>query len=76
MPKRLLEGLVVGDKGNKTVTVSVTRRIKHPIYKKVVTQSKKYYAHDEDNRSKIGDKVTIQESKPISKLKRWVVVYS
>jgi small subunit ribosomal protein S17 len=75
MPKRLLQGVVTSDKGNKTVTVQVDRRMTHPVYKKVVVTSKKYYAHDEENRSKVGDKVTIQESKPISKLKRWVVVY-
>ncbi len=75
MPKRLLQGVVTSDKGNKTVTIKVDRRVMHPVYKKVVTKSKKYYAHDEENRSKVGDKVTIQESKPISKLKRWIVVY-
>jgi small subunit ribosomal protein S17 len=75
MPKRLLQGVVTSDKGNKTVTVQVDRRVQHPIYKKTVTKSKKYYAHDENNQSKVGDKVTIQESKPISKLKRWIVVY-
>ncbi len=75
MPKRILEGVVTSDKGNKTITVEVSRRVKHPVYKKVVVKSKKFYAHDEENRSKTGDKVTIQETAPISKLKRWVVVY-
>ncbi len=75
MPKRLLQGVVTSDKGNKTVTVQVDRRVMHPVYKKVVVRSKKFFAHDEENRSKVGDKVTIQESRPISKLKRWVVVY-
>jgi small subunit ribosomal protein S17 len=75
MPKRLLQGVVTSDKGNKTVTVEVNRRVNHPVYKKVVIKSKKFYAHDEENRSKVGDKVTIQESRPISKLKNWIVVY-
>ena len=74
MPKRILEGVVTSDKGNKTITVRVDRRVKHPIYGKVVTKSKKFYAHDENNQYKVGDKVTIQETAPISKLKRWVVV--
>lgn len=74
MPKRILEGVVTSDKGNKTITVQVDRRVKHPIYGKVVTKSKKFYAHDEDNKCKVGDKVAIQETAPISKLKRWVVV--
>ncbi len=74
MPKRVLEGVVTSDKGNKTITVQVDRRVKHPIYGKVVTKSKKFYAHDEDNQYKVGDKVAIQETAPISKLKRWIVV--
>ncbi len=74
MPRRILQGLVVSDKGNKTVVVSVERRVLHPIYKKVVRRSKKYAAHDADNRFKVGDIVRIQECRPISKLKRWTVV--
>jgi small subunit ribosomal protein S17 len=74
MPKRLLQGVVVSDKANKTVVVNVERRFTHPILKKTVRRTKKYQAHDAENRCKIGDRVTIEESKPISKTKRWVVV--
>ena len=74
MPKRLLQGIVVSDKADKTVVVDVERRFTHPILKKTVRRTKKYQAHDPDNRFKIGDRVVIQESKPISKTKRWVVV--
>ncbi len=74
MPRRILQGLVVSDKGDKTIVVSVERRMLHPIYKKVVRRSKKYAAHDADNRFKVGDIVRIQECRPISKLKRWTVV--
>ncbi len=74
MPKRLLMGVVVSDKADKTVVVDVERRFTHPILKKTVRRTKKYQAHDPENRFKIGDRVTIQESKPISKTKRWVVV--
>ena len=74
MPRRILQGVVVSDKGDKTVVVSVERRVLHPIYKKVVRRSKKYAAHDADNKFKIGDTVRIQECRPISRLKRWVVV--
>ena len=74
MPKRLLQGIVVSDKADKTVVVDVERRFTHPILKKTVRRTKKYQAHDPDNRFKVGDRVTIQESKPISKTKRWVVV--
>jgi small subunit ribosomal protein S17 len=76
MPKRQLQGVVVSAKNNKTVSIRVDRRVAHPIYKKFVTKSKKYHAHDELNKFKEGDFVTIQESAPISKLKRWVVVYN
>jgi small subunit ribosomal protein S17 len=76
MPKRILQGVVTSDKGNKTITVRVDRRVKHPIYGKIVTKSKKYYAHDENNSFKVGDSVTIEETAPISKLKRWIVVKS
>ena len=74
MPKRILQGTVVSDKNNKTVVVEVERRYTHPLFKKVVRRSKKYQAHDESNAKKIGDRVRIQESAPISKNKRWVVL--
>ena len=74
MPKRILQGVVVSDKGEKTVVVSVERRVMHPIYKKFIRQSKKYHAHDEANKFKVGDTVRIQECRPVSKLKRWEVV--
>ena len=73
MPKKILQGIVVSDKQDKTVTVLVERKIKHPMLKKIIKRSKKYSAHDEENKFKSGDKVKIIESKPISKLKRWVV---
>jgi small subunit ribosomal protein S17 len=74
MPRRILQGTVVSDKGDKTVVVLVERRVMHPVYKKFIRMSKRYAAHDEDNRFKTGDLVTIEESRPISKRKRWVVV--
>lgn len=74
MPKRILQGTVVSDKTNKTVVVEVERRYTHPLYRKVVRRSKKYHAHDENNSAKIGDQVRIQETKPISKTKRWILV--
>jgi len=74
MPKRILQGVVVSDKSDKTVVVKVERRYSHPLLQKTVCQSKKYKAHDESNRFKIGDMVSIQESAPISKDKRWVVI--
>ena len=74
MPRRVLQGTVVGDKGNKTITVLVARRVMHPIYKKYINKSKKYAAHDEHNSRKIGDVVEIIECAPISKRKRWTVV--
>lgn len=73
MPKRTLQGVVVSDKQNKTVVVRVDRRFTHPIYKKTIRRSKNYHAHDENNEYVPGDVVWIEESKPISKLKRWVV---
>ncbi len=73
MPKRILQGVVVSDKMTKTVTVRVERKIKHPLYNKIIRRSKKYAAHDESG-CKIGDVVRIIESKPISKTKRWAVV--
>ena len=75
MPKRVLEGKVVSDKADKTITVLVERRIMHPIYKKFVTKSKKIQAHDKDNKCKIGDTVEIIEAKPLSKTKKFEVVY-
>ena len=72
MPKRLLSGKVVAS-NNKTVVVQVTRSVKHKLYKKIIKRVKKYHAHDENNSYKIGDNVTIQESKPISKMKKWIV---
>ena len=74
MPKRLLQGIVVSDKADKTVVVKVERRFTHPLLKKTVRRTKNYQAHDADNRFKVGDIVTIEESRPISKTKRWVVV--
>ncbi len=75
MPRRVLTGTVVSDANDKTVTVRVDRRVSHPIYKKTIRKSKKYAAHDEKNQFKVGDKVQIIESAPISKSKRWQVVY-
>lgn len=74
MPKRVLQGVVVSDKNVKTVVVQVERRYTHPLLKKTVRRSKKFHAHDEDDAFKIGDIVRIEESKPISKNKRWVVL--
>jgi small subunit ribosomal protein S17 len=74
MPKKILQGNVVSNKQNKTITVLVERKFKHPMLKKVIRRSKKYSAHDEENKFNTGDKVKIMESKPISKLKRWVVI--
>ena len=74
MPKRILSGTVVSSKSNKTIVVKVTRRVKHKLYKKIISRSKNYHAHDEDNNFKVGDSVKIIESKPISKLKSWVVI--
>jgi small subunit ribosomal protein S17 len=74
MPKRILQGVVVSDKQDKTVVVKVERRFTHPLLKKTVRRTKNYHAHDEANKCKVGDQVWIQESKPISRLKTWVVV--
>ncbi len=74
MPKRVLSGVVVSDKNDKTIVVEVERRYTHPLFKKTVRRTKKYHAHDEKNAFKIGDRVEIVESAPISKNKRWVVV--
>lgn len=74
MPRRVLQGVVVSDKAEKTVTVLVERRVMHPIYKKFVKRSKKYLAHDENGAAKMGDTVDIIECAPISKRKRWTLV--
>jgi small subunit ribosomal protein S17 len=74
MPKRILEGLVVSDKGDKTVVVKVERTVLHPVLKKPVRVSKKYHAHDEQNSVKAGENVRIQECAPKSKLKTWEVL--
>ncbi|HJD56423.1 MAG TPA: 30S ribosomal protein S17 [Rickettsia endosymbiont of Pyrocoelia pectoralis] len=74
MPKRVLQGVVTSSKADKTVTVQVERKFKHPIYKKFVRVSKKYAAHDPQSKFQDGDKVSIIESRPISKTKTWVVI--
>ena len=74
MPKRTVQGVVVSDKQAKTVVVKVERRFTHPIYKKTIRRSKNYHAHDENNEFHTGDTVWIEESRPISKLKRWTVI--
>ena len=74
MPKRILQGIVVSDAQNKTIVVRVERRVMHPVYKKFVTRSKKYAAHDEANLCKTGDMVRIEECRPISKRKTWMVI--
>lgn len=74
MPKRVLQGVVVSDKNDKTVVVEVERRFTHPVLKKTVRRSKKYHAHDESNAIKAGDLVSIEETRPLSKNKSWIVV--
>jgi small subunit ribosomal protein S17 len=74
MPKRILQGVVVSAKMDKTVVVKVDRRVMHPLYKKFITKSKKYHAHDESNSCKEGDVVRIMECAPLSKTKTWIVV--
>ena len=74
MPKRILIGTVVSDKTDKTVVVKVERKVKHPLYGKIIRRSKKYHAHDEDNAYKPGEIVRIEETAPISKLKNWKVI--
>ena len=74
MPKRILSGVVVSANINKTIIVNVTRRVKHKLYKKIIRRSKKYHVHDENNSFKTGDNVSIIESKPISKQKKWVAL--
>jgi small subunit ribosomal protein S17 len=74
MPRRVLEGIVVSDKNAKTVVVRVERRIMHPLYKKFMNQTKRFHAHDEQGRFKVGDRVRIRECRPLSRLKRWEVL--
>ena len=74
MPKRVREGVVVSDKNDKTIVVKVERRLRHPVLKKTVRLSKKYHAHDEKNTAKTGDVVRIEETRPISKQKRWTLL--
>ena len=74
MSKRILSGTVISSNANKTVVVKVTRRVQHKLYKKIINRTKKYHAHDEKNTYKIGDNVNIIESRPISRLKSWVVL--
>ena len=74
MPRRVLTGRVTSDKMDKTVTVLVDRRVMHPLYKKFIRRSKNYAAHDEENACKVGDVVRIEECRPISKRKTWLVV--
>ena len=74
MPKRVLQGTVVSDKGDKTIVVLIERKVAHPVYGKIIRRSKKYHAHDEGNTFKTGDMVRIEECAPISKLKTWKVI--
>ena len=74
MPRRVLRGTVVSDKGDKTVIVQVERRVQHPQYKKYIRKKKKYAAHDPENRFHVGDTVSIRECRPISKTKTWEVL--
>ena len=74
MPKRILIGTIVSDKTDKTVVVKVERKVKHPLYGKIIRRSKKYHAHDEDNAFHTGEVVRIEETAPISKLKSWKVI--
>ncbi len=74
MPKRVLTGVIVSDKGEKTVVVNVERKVKHPLYGKIIRRSKKYHAHDEGNEYKAGETVRIEETAPMSKLKNWKVI--
>ena len=74
MPKKILKGKVISDKNKKTIVVLVERKYQHPFFKKIVTNKKKYHAHDEKNKFRIGDNVKIIESQPISKNKRWKVI--
>lgn len=73
MPRRVLEGIVVGDKANKTIVVRVEKNVMHPVFHKYIKRHSKYAVHDEDNKHKVGDVVRIVESRPISKTKKWIV---
>ena len=74
MPKRVMQGVVVSDRMEKTVVVNVERKFPHPLYKKYIKRSKSYHVHDKDNNCKVGDIVNIQECRPLSKTKRWEVI--
>ena len=74
MPKRILKGTVVSASSNKTISVSVVRKVMHPVYKKYIKKTKKYAAHDDKNICKVGQSVKIQENKPISKTKKWILI--
>ena len=74
MSKRILSGTVISSNANKTIVVKVTRRVQHKLYKKIISRTKKYLGHDDDNTFKIGDNVNIKQSRPISKTKSWVVI--
>ena len=74
MPKRIMQGVVVSDKMEKTIVVNVERKFPHPLYKKFIKRSKRYHVHDEVNQFKMGDIVKIQECRPLSKSKRWEVI--
>ena len=73
MPKRILSGVVISSNSNKTITVDVTRRIKHKLYKKIIRQTKKYHVHDENNKCVVGDQIKIKQCRPISKTKTWIL---
>lgn len=75
MPKRVMQGVVISDKSDKTIVVRVERRVQHPLYKKYIIRSNKFHAHDAENRFKAGDIVRIRECRPISKQKHWEVLY-
>lgn len=74
MPRRVMQGVVVSDKADKTIVVKVERRVMHPLYKKFIRRSKRYLAHDESNAAKVGDLVRIRECRPISKRKCWEIM--
>ena len=74
MPKRILQGTVISDGNDKTIVVNVDRRVRHPLYKKTITRSSKFHAHDEGNTSSMGDSVVIKECRPLSKKKSWTLV--
>ena len=76
MSKRILKGKVVACNNNKTIVVEVIRTVQHKLYKKIIKRNKKFHAHDENNNCSVGENVSIQESRPISKLKRWIILNS